>query len=181
VIPSVYEYNDKVAAAWWAPAGVDRGGLGNVIQPERKVSLNDRNLLYAGKVNPIASFPGVGVAIYGQKTLQSKNSALNRVSVRRLLIELKSYIGQIGQTLVFQPNTQVTRNKFLNQVNPYLESVQQREGLYAFEVIMDDTNNTPDTIDRGILVGAINIKPTIAAEIISLTFNIMPTGTTFNV
>jgi hypothetical protein len=181
VVPSVYEYNDRVAAAWWAPAGVDRGGMGNVIQAERKVTLNDRNALYAGKVNPIATFPGVGTAIYGQKTLQSKNSALNRVSVRRLLIELKSYIGQIGQTLVFQPNTQVTRNKFLNQVNPYLESVQQKQGLFAFEVIMDDTNNTPDLIDRGMLVGAINIQPTIAAEVISLTFNILPTGTTFNV
>jgi phage tail sheath protein FI len=82
---------------------------------------------------------------------------------------------------VFQPNTQVTRNKFLNQVNPYLESVQQKQGLFAFEVIMDDTNNTPDLIDRGMLVGAINIQPTIAAEVISLTFNILPTGTTFNV
>ena len=182
VIPSVYEYNDRVAAAWWAPAGVDRGGLGNVIQSERKVTFNDRNLLYTGKVNPIATFPGVGgPAIYGQKTLQSKNSALNRVSVRRLLIELKSFIGQIGQTLVFEPNTQVTRNKFLNQVNPYLESVQQKQGLYAFEVVMDDTNNSPDTIDRGMLVGAINIQPTITAEVIMLTFNIMPTGTTFNV
>jgi phage tail sheath protein FI len=179
IVPSVYEYNDKVSAEWFAPAGLNRGGLSTVLQPERRLSISDRNTLYAAKVNPIATFAGVGTVIYGQKTLQAKPSALDRVNVRRLLISLKRYIGQIGQTLVFEPNTQVTRNKFLNQVNPYLESVQQRQGLYAFQVIMDESNNTPDTIDRNILIGSIYLQPTRVAEFIQLDFNIMPTGISF--
>ena len=179
LVPTVYEYNDKVSAEWFAPAGLNRGALSTVLQPERKLSVSDRNLLYQGKVNPIATFPGVGTVIYGQKTLQQKPSALDRVNVRRLLIALKSYIGQIGESIVFEPNTQVTRNKFLNQVNPYLESVQQRQGLYAFQVIMDETNNTPDVVDRNQLVGTIYLQPTKTAEFIQLDFNILPTGTTF--
>ena len=179
LVPAVYEYNDKVSAEWFAPAGLNRGALATVLQPERKLTVNDRNLLYQGKINPIATFPGAGTVIYGQKTLQQKPSALDRVNVRRLLIALKSYIGQIGETIVFEPNTQVTRNKFLNQVNPYLESVQQRQGLYAFQVIMDETNNTPDVVDRNQLVGTIYLQPTKTAEFIQLDFNILPTGTTF--
>jgi hypothetical protein len=180
LVPAIYEYNDKVSAEWFAPAGLNRGGMGTVLQPERKLSVNQRNTLYQGKVNPIANFPGVGTVIYGQKTLQSKASALDRVNVRRLLISLKDYIGQIGETLVFEPNTQSTRNKFLNQVNPYLETVQQRQGLYAFQVIMDETNNTPDVIDRNQLIGTIYLQPTRAAEYIYLNFNILPTGASFS-
>lgn len=180
LIPAIYEYNDKVSAEWFAPAGLNRGGMSTVLQPERRLSVVNRNTLYAGKVNPIAVFPGVGTVIYGQKTLQAKASALDRVNVRRLLIALKDYIGQIGETLVFEPNTQVTRNRFLNQVNPYLEYVQQRQGLYAFQVIMDETNNTPDVIDRNQLIGTIYLQPTRAAEYIYLNFNILPTGATFS-
>ena len=179
LVPAVYEYNDKIAAEWWAPAGLNRGGLATALQPERRLSLTDRNNLYAAKVNPIATFTGVGTVIYGQKTLQAKATALDRVNVRRLLISLKRYIRQIGQTLVFEPNTQVTWNKFVNQVNPYLESVQQKQGLYAFQVIMDSTNNTPDQIDRNILVGSIYLQPTRVAEFIQLDFNILPTGISF--
>lgn len=179
IVPAVYEYNDKVSAEWFAPAGLNRGALSTVLRPERRLTVNDRNLLYQGKVNPIATFPGVGTVIYGQKTLQQKPSALDRVNVRRLLIALKSYIGQIGESIVFEPNTQVTRNKFLNQVNPYLESVQQRQGLYAFQVVMDESNNTPDVVDRNQLVGTIYLQPTKTAEYIQLDFNILPTGATF--
>lgn len=179
IVPAVYEYNDKVAAEWFAPAGLTRGGLPTVIQPERRLTVAQRNTLYTAKVNPIAVFPGQGTVIYGQKTLQSKASALDRVNVRRLLIALKGYIGQIAQTLVFEQNTAVTRNKFLSQVNPYLDYVQQRQGLYAFRVVMDDTNNTPDVIDRNLLVGAIYLQPTRTAEFIQLDFNILPTGVTF--
>ena len=179
LVPAIYEYNDKVSAEWFAPAGLNRGAMTTVLQPERRLSSNDRDRLYQGSVNPIATFPGVGTVIYGQKTLQGKASALDRVNVRRLLIALKSYIGQIGQNIVFEPNTQVTRNKFLSQVNPYLESVQQRQGLYAFQVVMDDTNNTPDVIDRNQLVGSIYLQPTRTAEFIQLDFNILPTGATF--
>lgn len=179
IIPGVYEYNDKVSAEWFAPAGLNRGGLPTVIQPERRLTVAQRNTLYTAKVNPIAVFPGQGTVVYGQKTLQARASALDRVNVRRLLIALKGYIGQIAETLVFEQNTAVTRNKFLSQVNPYLEYVQQRQGLYAFRVVMDETNNTPDVIDRNLLVGAIYLQPTRTAEYIQLDFNVLPTGVTF--
>ena len=179
IVPAVYEYNDKVSAEWFAPAGLTRGGLTTVIQPERRLTVAQRDTLYANKVNPIAIFPGQGTVIYGQKTLQSKATALDRVNVRRLLIALKRYIGNIAETLVFEQNTQTTRNNFLNQVNPYLQYVQQKQGLYAFRVVMDDTNNTPDVIDRNQLVGAIYLQPTKTAEYILLDFNILPTGATF--
>jgi phage tail sheath protein FI len=179
IIPGVYEYNDKVSAEWFAPAGLNRGGLPTVIQPERRLTVGQRNTLYSAKVNPIAVFPGQGTVVYGQKTLQARASALDRVNVRRLLIALKGYIGQIAQTLVFEQNTAVTRNRFLSQVNPYLDYVQQRQGLYAFRVVMDETNNTPDVIDRNLLVGAIYLQPTRTAEFIQLDFNILPTGVTF--
>ena len=179
MIPGVYAYNDSVSEAWFAPAGLNRGGLATVVRPERKLSQSNRDTLYQGRVNPIASFPGAGTVVFGQKTLQKKASALDRINVRRLLIELKSYISQVSDNLVFEQNTIATRNAFLSQVNPYLESVQQRQGLYAFRVIMDDSNNTADVIDRNQLVGQIYIQPTKTAEFIYLDFNILPTGATF--
>jgi len=178
VIGGVYAYNDKVAEPWFAPAGINRGGL-QVIRAERKLSQTDRDTLYQNKVNPIATFPGQGVVVYGQKTLQTKPSALDRVNVRRLLIALKSYISQVANNLVFEQNTTTTRNNFLAQVNPYLESVQQRQGLYAFRVIMDESNNTAVDIDRNQLNGGIYVQPTKTAEFIYLDFNITPTGATF--
>ena len=179
LIPGVYASNDATAEPWFAPAGINRGGLGNVRQAERKLTQSNRDTLYVGKVNPIATFPGRGVVVFGQKTLQTKASALDRVNVRRLLIALKNFISQIADNLVFEQNTAATRNNFLGQVNPYLESVQQRQGLFAFKVIMDDSNNTPDVIDRNELIGQIFIQPTRTAEFIYLDFNILPTGATF--
>jgi len=179
MIPGVYAFNDSVSEPWFAPAGINRGGLNTVVRAERKLSQTNRNDLYVGNVNPIATFPGTGVVVYGQKTLQKKASALDRVNVRRLLIALKSYITQVANNLVFEQNTIATRNQFLSQVNPYLESVQQRQGLYAFRVIMDDSNNTPDVIDRNQMVGQIYLQPTKTAEFIYLDFNITPTGATF--
>jgi len=179
MIGGVYAFNDSIAEPWFAPAGINRGGLGTVIRAEQKLPASSRDTLYAGKVNPIATFPGTGVVVYGQKTLQTKASALDRVNVRRLLIALKSYISQVANNLVFEQNTIATRNAFLAQVNPYLTSVQQRQGLYAFKVIMDDTNNTPDVIDRNELIGQIYLQPTKTAEFIYLDFNVTPTGATF--
>jgi len=179
VVGGVYAYNDKVAEPWFAPAGISRGGLGNVLRAERKLSPSDRDSLYQNKVNPIATFPNTGVVIYGQKTLQTMPSALDRVNVRRLLIALKSYIKQVSQNIVFEQNTVATRNSFLAQVNPYLESIQQRQGLYAFRVIMNESNNTADVVDRNELVGAIYLQPTKTAEFIYIDFNLTPTGATF--
>jgi len=179
IIGGVFAFNDQVGAEWFAPAGLNRGGVPAVLRAERKLSQADRDTLYNANVNPLATFPGEGVVVFGQKTLQKKSTALDRVNVRRLLIALKNYIGQVGNNLVFEQNTNVTRNRFLSQVNPYLESVVQRQGLYAYKVVMDDSNNTPDVIDRNQLVGQIYIQPTKTAEFIILNFNVQPTGATF--
>jgi len=178
-IPGVYAFTDGADAPWFAPAGLVRGGLVGVIQAERRLSRTDRDSLYNAKVNPIASFPGTGIAVFGQKTLQTKASALDRVNVRRLLIELKEFLGNQAQNLVFEQNTVNTRNKFLAGVNPYLDSVVERQGLYSYRVVMDDTNNTADVIDRNQLIGQIFIQPAKTAEFIVLDFTIEPTGATF--
>ncbi len=179
MIPGVYAFNDRTSEAWFAPAGINRGGLSTVVQAQRKLTQTNRDNLYVGKVNPIATFPGKGVVVFGQKTLQTAASALDRINVRRLLIALKSFIVQIADNLVFEQNTAATRNNFLSQVNPYLESVQQRQGLFAFKVVMDASNNGPDVVDRNQMVGAIFVQPTKTAEFIYLDFNILPTGATF--
>ena len=179
LMPAVYAFNDNAAEAWFAPAGFNRGGLATAVRAERRLTQAERDTLYQAKVNPIATFPNQGLVVFGQKTLQTKASALDRVNVRRLLITLKSFISQIADNLVFEQNSIATRNSFLSQVNPYLASVQQRQGLYAFKVIMDDSNNTADVIDRNQLVGQIYIQPTKTAEFIYLDFNILPTGATF--
>ncbi len=179
-IPGVYAFTDNSSAPWYAPAGLVRGGVVGIIQAEQKLTRGQRDLLYDGKVNPIATFPGQGIAVFGQKTLQTKASALDRVNVRRLLIELKKFLGDQARNLVFEQNTVATRNKFLSIVNPYLESVVQRQGLYAFRVVMDDTNNTADVVDRNQLIGQIFIQPARTAEFIVLDFTVEPTGATFN-
>jgi len=181
MIPGVMAFNDRSTEAWFAPAGLNRGGLSTVIRAERNLTNGNRDTLYEANVNPIATFPNTGVVVFGQKTLQKKASSLDRVNVRRLLITLKNFISQIADQLVFEQNTVATRNNFLSQVNPYLASVQQRQGLFAFKVVMDDSNNTPDVIDRNQLVGQIFIQPTRTAEFIYLDFNILPTGATFPV
>jgi len=178
MIPGVYAFNDSVAKPWYAPAGVNRGVMANVISAERYLTQNNRDTLYRANINPIATLSS-GVTVFGQKTLQKKASALDRVNVRRLLIELKNYITQISDTLVFEQNTAATRNTFLQQVNPYLSSVQQQQGLYDYQVIMDETNNTPEVIDNNQLVGEIYLQPTKTAEFIYLTFNVLPTGVSF--
>ena len=179
VIPGVYAFNDKVAAPWFAPAGINRGGLSTVLQAQLKLSQGNKDTLYSTNINPIATLPKQGVVVYGQKTLQKAQSALDRVNVRRLMIELKSYIKQIADTVVFEQNTIQTRNSFIARVTPFLEGIQQKQGLYAYKVVMDDTNNGPAVIDQNQLVGQIYIQPTRTAEFISLDFILQPTGAEF--
>ena len=179
LIPGVYAYNDRVAAPWFAPAGINRGGLSTVLKAKVKLTQGNRDELYENNINPIATFPKTGISVFGQKTLQKGASALDRVNVRRLMIELKSYITQIADTLVFEQNTIATRNNFLSRVNPYLEAIQQKQGLYAFRVIMDESNNTPDVIDRNQLIGQIYVQPSRTAEFIALDFILLPTGAQF--
>ena len=179
MIPGVYSNNDRIAEPWFAPAGQNRGVLNNVIRTERNLTQGNRDTLYKSNINPIAIFPNTGVTVFGQKTLQKKKSALDRINVRRLLIELKDFISQIADTLVFEQNSVTTRNNFLSQVNPYLASIQQRQGLTSFKVVMDESNNTPTTIDNNQLIGYVYLQPIKSVEFIILDFNILPTGATF--
>jgi hypothetical protein len=179
LLPAIYAANDRLAAEWFAPAGLNRGGLVGAVQVLDRLTQAERDTLYEGKVNPIAVFPGQGICVWGQKTLQRRASALDRINVRRLLITVKKFFASTARYLLFDQNTAVTRNRFLNTVNPYLESVQQRQGLYAFRVVMDETNNTPDVIDRNELRGEIYLQPAKAAEFIILDFNILRTGAQF--
>jgi hypothetical protein len=179
LMPGVLAYNDSVAAEWYAPAGLNRGGITDAINIETKLNHSERDTLYESQVNPIASFPGQGICAWGQKTLQQRPSALDRINVRRLLITVKKYIASTSRYLVFEQNTAATRNRFLSIVNPYLESIQQRQGLYAFKVVMDETNNTPAVIDRNLLVGDIYLQPAKTAEFIVINFNLTPTGAEF--
>jgi hypothetical protein len=180
LMPGIFAANDRLAAEWFAPAGLNRGGIVGAVSVLNRLTHAERDTLYESKVNPIASFPGEGIVAFGQKTLQDKASALDRINVRRLLIKVKKFVASTSRYLVFEQNTAQTRNRFINTVQPYLEGVQQRQGLYAFKVIMDETNNTPDVIDRNILAGQIFLQPTKTAEFIVIDFNILPTGASFS-
>ena len=178
VMAGVIAKNDQVAFEWFAPAGLNRGILTEAIDVPTRLTHAERDDLYEGRVNPIATFKE-GICIWGQKTLQAKPSALDRINVRRLLIAAKKFISSATKYLVFENNTNATRQRFLNIANPYFESVQQRQGLYAYKVIMDATNNTPDVIDRNQMIGEIFLQPAKSAEFIILDFNILPTGAVF--
>ena len=180
LLPAVFAQNDRLAAEWFAPAGLNRGGIVGAVSVLNRLTHSERDTLYENKVNPIAAFPGQGIVAFGQKTLQDKASALDRINVRRLLITVKKFIASTSRFLVFEQNTSTTRGRFLNTVNPYLEAIQQRQGLYAFRVVMDETNNTPDVIDRNILAGQIFLQPAKTAEFIVIDFNILPTGASFS-
>ena len=179
VLPGVYSNNDRIGQEWFAPAGLNRGGLTEVLEAQTRLTNLERDDLYENRINPIASFPGQGVVVFGQKTLQGKPSSLDRINVRRLLINLRKFIASSSRFLVFEQNTGTLRQRFLNIVNPYLESVQANSGLNAFRIVMDETNNTPDVVDRNQLVGQIFIQPTKTAEFIVLDFVVQPSGAAF--
>ena len=175
----MYAKNDSIAAPWFAPAGLTRGGITNVVRVEKKLSKSVRDTLYSNKVNPIATFPGQGIVVFGQKTLQNAKSALDRVNVRRMLLDVKDTIGGFSRSILFEQNTEATRDRFVRLAEPYLTSLVQRQGLYAFQVKMDGQNNTPDIIDENKLVGQVFLQPTKTAEFIVLDFTLTPTGASF--
>jgi hypothetical protein len=179
MVAGVYAFNDKVAHPWFAPAGLNRGTVDMAIQAERKLSHSNRDILYDANVNPIATFPGQGVTVWGQKTLQKKASTLDRVNVRRLLIKVKKFIASISRFLVFEQNTNTTRKRFLAIANPFLEQVQSNSGLNTFKVVMDESNNPPGLVDRNILYGQIFLQPTRTAEFVVLDFTVQETGAAF--
>jgi hypothetical protein len=181
VAAAVYSFNDQVAHPWYAPAGLNRGQLDNVIQTERLMTHNDRDNLYVRNVNPIASFPKTGMAIWGQKTLQKKKSALDRINVRRLLIDAKRFVAETCKYLVFEQNTVETRTKFIELTDPYFRKVKALQGLYDYRIIIDERNNTPDVIDRNEMRAQIYVKPAKTAEFIIVDFVVLPTGALFPV
>ena len=178
VLPGVLAFNDAVSQPWYAPAGLNRGVV-SATDTYVRLTQSNRDTLYEARVNPIANFVNDGICIWGQKTLQARPSALDRVNVRRLLIAVKKFIASSTRFLVFEQNTNATRDRFLSIVNPYLADVKAKQGLYAFRAVMDSTNNTPDLIDQNILYGQLFIQPTRTAEFIVLDFNIQPTGASF--
>ena len=181
-----YASSQAVSELWFAPAGFNRGGLSqgaaglpvsNVVD---RLTSKQRDQLYERNINPIASFPAEGIVVFGQKTLQATPSALDRINVRRLLIFLKKQISRISTRILFDPNIQVTWDRFLGQVNPLLRSVKNRYGLAEYRVILDTTTTTPELVDRNIMYAKVLLKPTRAIEFIALDFVVTRTGASFD-
>tara|TARA_R110001592_G_scaffold108644_3_gene303420 strand:- start:2367 stop:3371 length:1005 start_codon:yes stop_codon:yes gene_type:complete len=171
---------------WFAPAGFTRGGLTEgsagipVVQVSERLTSKQRDSLYENNINPIAKFPSEGIVIFGQKTLQAGQSALDRINVRRLMIFVKKQVSRIAATILFDQNVPTTWSRFTSQVNPFLASVQSRLGITEFKVVLDETTTTPDLIDRNILYAKIYIKPARAIEFIAIDFIITKTGASFD-
>jgi hypothetical protein len=178
--------SQESTAVWFAPAGFNRGGLSNgssgltVLDVRERLSLKQRDALYEVNVNPIASFPSEGIVIFGQKTLQATASALDRINVRRLAIYLKDRIAKISRGILFDPNLQVTWDRFLAQVNPLMADTKARFGLSDYKVVLDGTTTTPDLVDRNIMYAKVYIKPARAIEFIAIDFIITNTGASFD-
>lgn len=172
-------YTDKNSYPWFAPAGFNRGALDFVSNVDVRLTKNDRDVLYDARINPIAMFPQEGFAIFGQKTLQQAQSALNRVNVRRLLLEIKRLISDVARKFVFEQNNAATRAKFVSQITPLLALVQTQAGVESFKVIMDSTNNTQEDIEANRLNGRIIVVPTRTVEFVAIDFIITNSGVSF--
>ncbi len=173
-------YTDNVAYPWFVPGGVNRGKMSaNVVRADVRLTRDDRDVLYDGRVNPINTTIQDGIVIWGQKTLQIKQSALDRINVRRLMLQVRRVIAAAAITLVFEQNDQTTRDQFLAKVQPILLQIQNQRGLTAFRVTVDDISNGTSDSDRNTLTGKIQIKPTPALEFVDLTFQVLPTGASF--
>lgn len=172
-------YTDNTKFPWFAPAGLQRG-VTSAIRTRFKLSLDARDILYAGRINPLAEFANTGTAIFGQKTLQVAENALDRINVRRLLLELKVLISNISTRLLFEQNDDTTIDQFIDKTKPILQRVQRERGLYDFRIVMDDSNNTPESRDRNELYGEIYIKPTASLEFIGIGFTLTPSGASFD-
>jgi hypothetical protein len=166
---------DNISFPWFASAGYTRG-LVNSIKARQKLTQTDRDTLYQGRINPIATFSDVGTVIWGNKTLQVADTALNRLNVRRLLLQARKLISAVAIRLLFEQNDQIVRQQFLDSVNPILDSIRRDRGLYDFRVTV---SSTPEDLDANRLVGKIYLKPTKALEFIDIEFFITPTGASF--
>ena len=171
-----FSLNDALGHPWFAPAGFSRGSLSSVVQAS--VDLNRANLdnLYDADINPITDFPGTGVVVWGQKTLLAAASALDRVNVRRLLIDIRRKVRAVANTLLFEPNRESTLEKFTSLVNPILQKIQEKSGLDRYKVIIDTTTTTQADIENNTLRGKIFVQPTRTAEFIALDFVVTNAG-----
>jgi len=167
---------DNISFPWFAVAGVQRGDV-DAIKARKTLTQEERDTLYEGRINPIATFATEGIKIWGNKTLQVRESALDRLSVRRLLLQARKLISAVSIRLLFEQNDDIVRNQFLSLVNPILDNIRSERGLTDFRVVLD---NSPESIDRNELCGRIFIKPTRALEFICVEFNIMNTGASFD-
>jgi phage tail sheath protein FI len=165
---------------WFSPAGFNRGQIRNIVKLAFNPSKTQRDELYRNSINPVASFPGEGTVLFGDKTLQSKPSSFDRINVRRLFIVLEKAIARAARASLFEFNDEFTRSSFVNLVEPFLREVQGRRGIFDFRVVCDATNNTPEVIDRNEFVGDIYIKPTRSINFIQLNFVAVRTGVAFD-
>ena len=171
---------------WFAPAGFNRGGLTDgaagipVVNVSERLTSKSRDTLYEYNINPIASFPSSGIVLFGQKTLQERQSALDRVNVRRLVIYLKKQISILSTQILFEQNVQATWNRFKGLVEPFLANVKTRFGITDYRLILDESTTTPDLIDQNIMYAKIMIKPARAIEFIAIDFVILNTGASFD-
>lgn len=172
-------FNDSVAYPWFAPAGFNRGALENVLNTKVRLTTADRDTLYEAKINPIANFPNGGFVIFGQKTLQQAQSALDRVNVRRMLLEVKRIVSDVALKIVFEQNTPSTRARFVSQVTPLLATIQSQQGIDQFKVVMDSSNNTQLDVEENRLNGRIVLVPTRAVEFIAIDFIVTNAGVSF--
>lgn len=171
---------DNTNDAWWSPAGFNRGQIKNLVKLAYNPNKSERDVLYGNGVNPVVTFPGQGTVLYGDKTLQAKPSAFDRINVRRLFIVLEKAISTAAKYSLFEFNDAFTRAQFRNLVTPYLRTVQGRRGITDFLVVCDDTNNTAQIIDSNQFVGDIYIKPARSINFIQLNFVAVPTGVQFS-
>uniref|UniRef100_A0A6M3IPJ8 Putative tail sheath protein n=1 Tax=viral metagenome TaxID=1070528 RepID=A0A6M3IPJ8_9ZZZZ len=178
-VAGILANTDDVADPWWAPAGLNRAILTNVRKLAWNPSLGNRNILYQNGINPLVSFAGQGKVIWGQKTLLDKNSAFNRINVRRLFITLEKAVSTAVKYFLFEPNDEFTRLSLINMIEPFLRDVKSRRGIYEFSVVCDSRNNTAERIDRNELWADIYIQPVRAAEFIVLNFIATKTGASF--
>jgi phage tail sheath protein FI len=170
---------DLAFAQWWAPAGLNRGIIDNVIDVAVNPNQAQRDILYQSRVNPIVKFLGQGIVIWGQKTLLNAPSAFNRINVRRLFLILERVIERFARFYIFELNDEFTRTAFRNEVNKYLSEVKTKRGVYDYLTIADHTNNTSDVIDRNEFVAEILVKPTRVIEFIKLIYTAVGTGVNF--
>jgi phage tail sheath protein FI len=171
---------DQSAETWYSPAGYNRGILKNVVKLAWSPNQSQRDALYVKGINPVITQTGVGVVLLGDKTMQSKPSAFDRINVRRLFIVLEKAISRAAKYMLFEFNDQFTRAQFVAMVEPYLRTIKGKRGIYDFKVVCDETNNTPDIIDRNAFVGDIYIKPARSINFIQLNFVAVKTGVDFN-